>query len=100
MAIRHLQKFRYGKNQTHILLADVAKNAYFYIKDIPFPSVTICNMNQVKKSFKETLTKERDMIFLDSLCTRGDQLNNDTEKFEGKWTYVREFLLNASQVRL
>lgn len=56
-------------------------------------------MNQVKKSFKETLTKERDKIFLDSLCTRGDQLNNDTESFEGKWTYVREFLLNASQVR-
>lgn len=56
-------------------------------------------MNQVKKSFKETLTEERDTIFLDSLCTRGDQLSNDTETFEGKWTYVREFLLNASQVR-
>lgn len=54
-------------------------------------------MNQVKKSFKDTLRQNRDMIFLDSLCTQGDELNNDTVSFEGKWTYVRQFLLNASQ---
>lgn len=55
-------------------------------------------MNQVKKSFKDTLKEERDLTFLDSLCTQGDQLNNETtNSFEGKWSYVREFLLNASQ---
>lgn len=54
-------------------------------------------MNQVKKTFKETLTQKRDKIFLDSICTQGDSLNNETENFEGKWSYVKDFLLKASQ---
>lgn len=54
-------------------------------------------MNQVKKTFKETLTQERDKIFLDSICTQGDSLDNETENFEGKWPYVKQFLLHASQ---
>lgn len=54
-------------------------------------------MNQVKKSFKETLTQERDKVFLDSICTQGDSLNNETENFEGKWSYVKQFLLKSSQ---
>ena len=67
------------------------------IKDIPFPAVTICNMNQVKKSFAKSLTAQRDKIILESICTQGDSINDEDENIEGKWTYVREFLLNASQ---
>jgi acid-sensing ion channel, other len=67
------------------------------IKDIPFPAVTICNMNQVKRNFAESLQLRRDKVILDSICTQGDQLNDSAENFEGKWSFVREFLLNASQ---
>lgn len=67
------------------------------IKDIPFPAVTICNMNQVKKNFAESLRSEKDKVILDSICTQGDSLNNDDDEIEGKWSYIREFLLNASQ---
>lgn len=66
------------------------------IRDIPFPAVTICNMNQVKKSFVESLVEKKDKIILESICTQGDTLDDDTA-IEGKWSYVREFLLNASQ---
>ena len=54
-------------------------------------------MNQVKKSFAKSLTTERDKIILDSICTQGDSLNDDDSNVEGKWSYIREFLLNASQ---
>lgn len=67
------------------------------INEIPFPAVTICNMNQVKKSFAASLTTEKDRIILDSICTQGDNLNDESENVEGKWSYVREFLLNSSQ---
>jgi acid-sensing ion channel, other len=54
-------------------------------------------MNQVKKNFAESLKTEKDKIILDSICTQGDSLNDDDSNVEGKWSYVREFLLNASQ---
>lgn len=53
-------------------------------------------MNQVRKNFAENLTTERDKVILDSICTQGDRLNNDVD-VEGRWSYVRQFLLNASQ---
>lgn len=70
------------------------------IKDFPFPAVTICNMNQVKRSFVNGLKTERDRTILDSICSQGDQLNatfSPDSVIEGKWSYVRQFLLNASQ---
>lgn len=66
------------------------------IKDIPFPAVTICNMNQVKKSFAKSLKSVKDKVILDSICSQGDSVDNETN-VEGKWSYVREFLLKASQ---
>lgn len=67
------------------------------INEIPFPAVTICNMNQVKKSFAASLTTQKDKIILDSICTQGDNINDENENVEGRWSYVREFLLNSSQ---
>lgn len=54
-------------------------------------------MNQVKRNFAEGLKTERDKIILDSICTQGDSLNDDESNIEGKWSYIRQFLLNASQ---
>ncbi|CAG9802120.1 unnamed protein product [Chironomus riparius] len=67
------------------------------IKDIPFPAVTICNMNQVRKSFAINIRSKRDKLILDSICTSGDGLKDNLTDFEGKWSYVRQFFLNASQ---
>lgn len=69
------------------------------IKEFPFPAVTICNMNQVKRNFAEGLTESRDKIILESICTQGDNLPNSDDKnnVEGRWSYVRDFLVNSSQ---
>lgn len=67
------------------------------IKDIPFPAVTICNMNQVKRSFAESLKKESDKVILESICSQGDSLKHNDSNIEGTWSYVREFLVNSSQ---
>lgn len=68
------------------------------IKEFPFPAVTICNMNQVKRNFAEGLTKPQDKIILESICTQGDNLPSDeNSNFEGRWSYVRDFLVNSSQ---
>ncbi|KAG5683748.1 hypothetical protein PVAND_013013 [Polypedilum vanderplanki] len=67
------------------------------IAEIPFPAVTICNMNQVKRSFAKTLEQKRDKVILDSICTVGDEIKDQSDVFEGKWSYVKQFLLNASQ---
>ena len=83
-------------SQTPIIIGldPVATN----IRDIPYPAVTICNMNQVKKSFADTLYDDRDKTILDSICSQGDKLNNTgSVQFEGRWSYVREFLINSAQ---
>lgn len=54
-------------------------------------------MNQVKKSFAQSLRSRRGKVMLESICTQGDTLTSEEENVEGKWSYVREFLLNASQ---
>lgn len=67
------------------------------IADIPFPAFTICNMNQVKKSFAKSLREQRDKVILDSICTVGDEIKDTSKDFEGKWSFVKQFLVNASQ---
>lgn len=69
----------------------------FDVKDIPFPAVTICNMNQVKKNYAKSRKTQGDLAMLDSICTKGDGLSNVTTTTDGKWSYVREFLINSSQ---
>lgn len=66
------------------------------IKNIPFPAVTICNMNQVKKSFGENLTGRAEQI-RDVMCEQGDSRNDESQPVEGNWSYIRQFLINSSQ---
>ena len=75
----------------------IKKKNIYSIKDIPYPAVTICNMNQVGKSFANSLKSKQDKVILESICTQGDSLSNEDDNVEGKWSYVRKFLLNASQ---
>ncbi|XP_048482173.1 pickpocket protein 28 isoform X4 [Plutella xylostella] len=71
------------------------------LADLPFPAVTICNVNQAKKSvahrYKET-GSSKDKKLLQSLCTS----NNDTAIFDNStdnadWEYFRAFLINVTQ---
>ncbi|KAJ6633806.1 Pickpocket protein 28, partial [Pseudolycoriella hygida] len=76
----------------------IAQNAYATsIGEFPFPAVTICNLNQVKRSKVEYVQENTvESMLLTSLC----QLRHDddkTENFQGKWSTFRNFLLNVSQ---
>lgn len=73
------------------------------INDIPFPAVTICNMNQAKKSkvinIKSGTSED---ILLQSLCTQGDittvlQNTTTSNNTTGKWEIFREFIINVAQ---
>lgn len=66
------------------------------ISELPFPAVTICNMNQAKhsvvKNFKPDSTET---IFLKSLChdTSGNFTKNKMEKIN--WPTFRKFILKV-----
>lgn len=77
----------------------IAQNAYATsISEFPFPAVTICNLNQVKKSKIEHVKEGTiESMMVKSLC----QLDNDAETLEdyqGKWSLFRDFLLNVRLV--
>ncbi|KOB78304.1 Uncharacterized protein OBRU01_02645 [Operophtera brumata] len=65
--------------------------------NLPFPALTICNVNQAKKSVAERDPVDKKL--LQSLCTTRD----DTEIFEddiagsADWDHTRSFLINVTQ---
>ncbi|XP_073948785.1 pickpocket protein 28-like [Choristoneura fumiferana] len=72
------------------------------LQNLPFPAITICNVNQAKKSVAERYKKSGspvDKKLLESLCTSQD----DTEIFDNDaaesadWDYTRSFLINVTQ---
>ncbi|XP_037040267.1 pickpocket protein 28 [Bradysia coprophila] len=76
----------------------IAQNAYATsISEFPFPAVTICNLNQVKKSKIEYVQKGTiESMLVRSIC----QLSDDGEEaadYQGKWSTFRGFLINVSQ---
>lgn len=69
------------------------------ISDIPFPAVTICNMNQARKSYVRDIEDNTiNGALLQSLC----QLEVEEENaempanFTGKWSLFRKFLLEVN----
>ncbi|XP_058451931.1 pickpocket protein 28 [Malaya genurostris] len=67
-----------------------------HIRDIPFPAVTICNMNQVRRTAAEMInTDSVEYMVLDSICSL-DSDDNHTN-YEGKWSVVENLLLSATQ---
>ncbi|XP_055610822.1 pickpocket protein 28-like [Uranotaenia lowii] len=66
------------------------------IKDIPFPAVTICNMNQARRWAAERVkpnSLEQDV--LNSICSLDGEFN--TSSYVGKWSNVRKMLLSSTQ---
>lgn len=65
------------------------------INEIPFPAVTICNMNQAKASVVESIVPGSDEdALLQSLCAK--QINfTDIKSNNSNWTQFRKFLIKV-----
>lgn len=65
------------------------------IGDLPFPAVTVCNMNQAQSSSVKKLNKNSDdYSILQSICTQAvDNEINNTKS--GKWPAFRKILLKV-----
>lgn len=78
----------------------IAQNAYATsISEFPFPAVTICNLNQVKKSKIENVQKGTiESMLVKSICQLTDN-EDEVADFQGKWATFRSFLLDVSVYR-
>ncbi|RVE50284.1 hypothetical protein evm_005119 [Chilo suppressalis] len=72
------------------------------LENLPFPAITICNVNQAKKSVAERYLIQGSSLnkkLLESLCST----ENDADIFENEladtadWDYMRSFLINVTQ---
>ncbi|XP_031626094.1 pickpocket protein 28-like isoform X2 [Contarinia nasturtii] len=67
------------------------------ISEFPFPAVTICNMNQAKKSAVDKIPRFTvDYSLVQSLCTLSRYDDSNTTK-PGKWHDFKRVLLKVSQ---
>uniref|UniRef100_A0A182WSG5 Pickpocket n=1 Tax=Anopheles quadriannulatus TaxID=34691 RepID=A0A182WSG5_ANOQN len=67
-----------------------------HIRNIPFPAVTICNMNQMRREAAERIEQNTlEETVLQSICSIDGDFN-DTQ-YEGKWSAVKRMLLSATQ---
>lgn len=68
------------------------------ITDLPFPAVTICNMNQARSSSVQLLNRSSDEYsIVQSICTQAvDNEINSTKS--GKWPAFKKILLKVFQM--
>lgn len=72
------------------------------LNEIPFPAVTICNMNQARRNIADTIPEGTlNNMLLESVCNLDNQITLEGEfknqDFLGKWSDFRKFLINVSQ---
>lgn len=64
--------------------------------EFPFPAVTICNMNQAKRSSVRHITTDSVRYsFLQNLCLHSINLTENMDA-TGKWPQFRKFILDVS----
>lgn len=69
------------------------------ISEIPFPAVTICNMNQAKESMVQNIVDNTlEDALLQSLCLKNVNFTGEKKstRFKANWPTFRQFLLNVS----
>lgn len=72
------------------------------ISDFPFPAVTVCNMNQARRSIVEGFgSNSIERALLQSLCGTDSTDTTQTSDavppdFTGSWNVFRQFLLDVS----
>lgn len=68
------------------------------LDEIPFPAVTICNMNQAQRSSVHHIpTDSVKYSFLQNLCLHSVNVTDDKNLF-GKWPQFRQFILDVSTI--
>ncbi|CAG9791417.1 unnamed protein product [Diatraea saccharalis] len=72
------------------------------LENLPFPAITVCNVNQAKKSVAQRYLSKGSSVnkkLLESLCSA----QHDADIFEDElaeaadWDYMRSFLINVTQ---
>lgn len=68
------------------------------ISELPFPAITVCNMNQAQSSSVQQLSRNSDEYsIVQSICTRAvDNEINNTKS--GKWPAFRKILLKVFRI--
>lgn len=73
------------------------------IEDIPFPAVTICNMNQARRSIVNKYPNDSTLTsYLHYICELDNSGRDSSETLSpvnntNSWTSFRDFLINVSQ---
>lgn len=70
------------------------------IDEVPFPAVTICNMNQARRSVVKNFgNNSMRMAFLQNVCNLDGGTSDALQQSNGTnlWTDFREFLIDVSQ---
>lgn len=70
------------------------------LNEIPFPAVTICNMNQARRERARNIsTNSLDGMLLESVCNLDDSIafNSTSSPYVGKWAQFKEFLTTIAQ---
>lgn len=71
-----------------------------YITETPFPAVTICNMNQAKKSMaKDIVPNSFDDLQLKTLCMR-NEVKRKTGNFSSSWEGYKSFVLRVLYISM
>ncbi|KAG8035520.1 hypothetical protein G9C98_006966 [Cotesia typhae] len=69
-------------------------------EEFPFPSVTICNMNNAKKSEADRINngnEDLDKLLLEDICNSRNETEIDDVFGSANWTNVLRFMINVSQ---
>lgn len=67
------------------------------ISEFPFPAITVCNMNQAKKSAVTGISKDSPRYsILQRLCADSIQFNESDARVE-KWSRFSQFMLDVAQ---
>lgn len=66
------------------------------IGGIPFPAVTICNMNQARESVARNITERSEEALLQSLCNKRVTFSGIRSN-STNWSMFRRFLVKVSQ---
>ncbi|XP_065076029.1 pickpocket protein 28 [Ochlerotatus camptorhynchus] len=85
----------YQKWQSSPIIIGLSPTAT-HIKEISFPAVTICNMNQATRSAAEVIEHNSvEEAVLNSICSLDGEYN--LTNYEGKWSTVRTMLFHVTQ---
>lgn len=69
------------------------------VTDIPFPAITICNMNKARNSVVKKFEENSiEHVFLQNVCLKESNSTTSNRTNEaGRWDVFKNFLINVSQ---